>query len=69
MLVSKSEVWQRILSKSYIATLSAEEQAKLKVEVDKILENHDDAFNIKRSDGPICANQSLVTEVAMAFAK
>lgn len=38
---SKEGVWQRVLSKSYIAVLDEEEKQKLKEEVDDILEEKD----------------------------
>lgn len=38
-LVPKQDIWRRVLSKSYIASLDAPQQEALKVQVDAILED------------------------------
>lgn len=69
MMVSKEEVWHRVLSKSYVSSLSAEEQEVVKAKVYDVLNMHDDAFHHIQEDGRRCAKQRLITEVALASAK
>ena len=72
MLVTPAEVWERVLSKSYIASLNAKEQAVVRAKVEAVLAQHDDAFNIVRRgrDGVErrYARQPIETEVTYVLA-
>ena len=67
MLVTKTQVWERVLSKSYIASLPAAEQAVVKTRVEKVLDKHKAVFNIP-SEGEKYARQPLTTEVTHIWA-
>jgi len=47
---TKDAVWQRVLSKSYIAVLAAEQKAELKKEVDHILSGSDIHWDTQGDD-------------------
>ena len=47
---TESGVWQRVLSKSYIAVLGAEEKEELKKEVDQILSGQDIHWDVQGDD-------------------
>jgi hypothetical protein len=73
--MSKSLVWSRILSKSYIASLDGESQAKLKAQVDAVLEKYSHRF-LTQSPELNCVMDSKedplihfphVTELVMGF--
>lgn len=68
MTVTKGMAWERVLSKSYIASLKGEEQALVKARVERVLEEHDAAFNLSFRDpvtGEVerAARQPIDTEV------
>ena len=66
MLVSQEEVWDRVLSKSYITALSLQEQVKLREQVQRLVRvDFVDKFCVDR-DGVRCAVQPLDVEVALA---
>lgn len=68
MVVTKAMAWERVLSKSYIAALTADEQALVKSRVERVLEEHDAAFDLSINDpttGKVerFARQPIDTEV------
>jgi len=68
MVVTKGMAWERVLSKSYIASLTENEQALVKARVERVLEEHDAAFGLSLKD-PVtgkmerAARQPIDTEV------
>lgn len=72
MLVTPAEVWERVRSKSYIASLDEKEQAVVRAKVEAVLAQHDDAFNIvwRGRDGVErrYARQPIETEVTYVLA-
>ena len=60
MVVTKTQAWERVLSKSYISSLPPAEQAIVKAKVQEVLDKHDAAFHIGEEKG---ARQWLETEV------
>lgn len=65
MLVTKAQAWERVLSKSYIASLSPAEQAVAKAKVQEVLDKHDTAFHIGEEK---VARQWIETEVTFVRA-
>jgi len=68
MVVSKGMAWERVLSKSYIASLTGAEQALVQARVERVLEEHDAAFDLSFRDpltGKVerAARQPIDTEV------
>jgi ubiquinone/menaquinone biosynthesis C-methylase UbiE len=72
MLVTKAEAWERVKSKSYIASLPPAAQGEVNEKVEAVLAQHDDAFNIlqRGPDGVErrCARQPIETEVTYVLA-
>jgi len=72
MLVTKEEAWERVKSKSYIASLDPEAQAGARAKVEAALAQHDSAFSIVRrgADGVErrYARQPIETEVTHVLA-
>lgn len=72
MLVTQAEVWERVRSKSYIASLPAAEQEEVRAKVEAALAAHEDAFDVARK-GPDgverrYARQPIETEVTYVLA-
>lgn len=42
--MTRHQAWQRILSRSYVASLAPEKQAQVKSQVDAVLERHSNKF-------------------------
>ncbi|GAB5031402.1 methyltransferase [Nannochloropsis oceanica] len=68
MIVTKGMAWERVLSKSYIASLTRSEQALVRSRVDRVVEEHIAAFDLSVEDpvtGKIdrAARQPIDTEV------
>lgn len=68
MLVTKERAWERVLSKSYIASLTEMEQAVVRSQVEGILHEHRSAFSIPTrnpvtSEKEFAAHQLIDTEV------
>lgn len=72
MLVTKAQAWERVKSKSYIASLSPSDQAVVWQQVEAVLEEFDDEFHLIRTgrDGVErrYARQLIETEVTYALA-
>ena len=68
----QAEVWQRVLSKSYIAALPPAKQEVVRAKVEAVLAKHDAAFNVvlRDQDGTErrCARQPIETEVTYVLA-
>lgn len=73
MVVTKDMAWERVLSKSYIASLTRWEQALVRSRVDRVLEEHRAAFDLSVKD-PVtgrverAACQPIDTEVTFVRA-
>eukprot|EP00041_Stephanoeca_diplocostata_P012538 m.209882 g.209882 ORF g.209882 m.209882 type:complete len:192 (-) comp18998_c0_seq15:720-1295(-) len=72
ILTAEKDIWDRVQSKSYIASLPSEEQARVKATVEDIVHRYkssgDLVFNIDMGDGVMGCPLPVNTEIATAFA-
>ena len=67
--MSRERLWQRVVSRSYVAMLPPDKLQAVKQQFDEVVARHADQFHASAAGGPEVAEVPQTTEVFIAVAQ